>query len=68
MKKAKEFRTLPEQELKERLLQMKKELLKLRVGVLTGAHGTESSKIRQLKRAIALISTLQLERKGGIRT
>ena len=62
MKITKELRDLPEQELKDRLGELKKELLKLNVEVATGANPSSPGKLKQTKKNIARINTLLKEK------
>ena len=62
MKVTKELRGLPPEELAKRLGEFKKELLKLNVEVATGANPANSGKLKQTKKNIARILTLQREK------
>lgn len=62
MKTVKDLRSLSDQELKERLGEFKKELLKLNVQAATGANTSNSGKLRQIKKNIARILTLLREK------
>tara|TARA_Y100000310_G_scaffold278642_1_gene297199 strand:+ start:20170 stop:20370 length:201 start_codon:yes stop_codon:yes gene_type:complete len=61
MKVTKELRALPDEERVKKLEEFKKELLKLNVEVATGANPANSGKLRQTKKNIARILTLQKE-------
>ena len=63
MKVTKTLRDLSVQELQTRLAEMKKELMKLRVQSTTGALGTQSGKVRQVRKNIARANTI-LTQKG----
>lgn len=62
MKTTKELRSLSPEELDSRLIELKKELLKLNVEVATGANPKSSGKLKQTKKNIARILML-LQRK-----
>lgn len=64
-KSTKEFRALSKEELQKRLNELKKELLKLKVGVATGGNVANAGKIKQARKNIARIITI-LHEKGGI--
>jgi len=66
MKITKELRNTSEKDLRLRSLELKKELLKLNVGVHTGNAGN-AGKLRQTKKNIARIITVLTEhqKKGG---
>ena len=61
MKVTKELRKLSSEEMVKRLEEFKKELLKLNVEVATGANPANAGKLRQTKKNIARILTLQQE-------
>lgn len=63
MKTTKNFRSLSQNELQERLGEFKKELLKLNVQVATGANTANPGKLKQTKKNIARILTLLEEKK-----
>lgn len=62
MKITKELRSLGDTELKKRLEEFKKELLKLNVEVATGANPASPGKMKQTKKNIARILTLLREK------
>jgi len=62
MKITKELRSLSDEELKSRLKEFRKEILKLNVQVATGANPTSPGKFKQTKKNVARILTL-LKRK-----
>ncbi|MBU0460159.1 MAG: 50S ribosomal protein L29 [Nanoarchaeota archaeon] len=62
MKIMKELRDLPAEEMKSRLEEFKKELLKLNVEVATGANPSSPGKLKQTKKNIARILTLLNEK------
>ena len=65
MKITKELRELPVKELRERLEEFKKELLKLNVEVSTGGNPSSPGKVRQTKKNIARILTLIKEKEAS---
>lgn len=58
MKTTKDLRAISPGELQARLVEFKKELLKLNVQVATGANPASPGKLRQTKKNIARIMTL----------
>jgi len=64
MKTTKDLRALSSPELKIRLVEFKKELLKLNVQVATGANPASPGKLRQTKKNIARIMTLTHEKEA----
>ncbi len=60
--KSKELRELPEAELKARLQEFKKELLKLNVELSMGSQGSSPGKFRKVKKGIARIHTILREK------
>ena len=62
MKTTKDLRALSSTELHTRLVEFKKELLKLNVQVATGANPASPGKLRQTKKNIARIMTLLAEK------
>ncbi len=58
MKTTKDLRAISPEELQARLVEFKKELLKLNVQVATGANPASPGKLRQTKKNIARIMTL----------
>lgn len=65
MKIVKELRPLSTEGLNSKLLELKKELLKLNVQVSGGTHPASPGKVKQTKKNIARINTL-LKQKGGL--
>lgn len=63
MKVTKTLRDLGIPELEARAVELKKELLKLRVQTSTGAAGTKSGKVREVRKNIARVLTI-LGQKG----
>ena len=63
MKVMKDFRALSAKELRARLEEFKKELLKLNVQVATGGNPENPGKVRQTKKNIARILTILNEKK-----
>ncbi|MDP3734195.1 MAG: 50S ribosomal protein L29 [Nanoarchaeota archaeon] len=63
MKTIKNFRSLSQEVLQERLGEFKKELLKLNVQVASGANTANSGKLKQTKKNIARVLTLLQEKK-----
>jgi large subunit ribosomal protein L29 len=59
--KAKELRALPKAQLKKRLEEFKKELFKLGSKGATGGNVENPGKVKNLKRIIARIKTLERE-------
>ncbi len=66
MKITKELRDLSEQEQEKRLEEFKKELLKLNAQVASGSSIPNPGALRNTKKNIARIKTLQNEKKRGI--
>ena len=66
MKVTKEFRNLSEQDLRKRLGEFKKELLKLNVEATSGANPSSPGKLKQTKKNIARVLTLLNEKGAGI--
>ena len=64
MKTTKDLRVLSSSDLHTRLVEFKKELLKLNVQVATGANPASPGKLRQTKKNIARVLTL-LNEKGA---
>jgi len=57
MSKFKEFEDMEKEELKTRLAELKKELIKLNAQVATGTNPKNPGQIKQLKKSIARILT-----------
>ncbi len=66
MKITKELRALSEAEMKSRLGEFKKELLKLNVEVATGANPSSPGRVKQTKKNIARILTLLKEKNNEV--
>ncbi len=64
-KKIKEFRTMGEAQLNDRLDQLRMELVKLNTQVAAGTNPKSPSIIRQTKRNIARILTIKNTKKQG---
>lgn len=64
MKIMNELKDLPSMGLQERLVEFKKELLKLNVQVATGANASNPGKLRKTKKNIARVLTLLKEKEG----
>jgi large subunit ribosomal protein L29 len=62
VKKIKEFRSLSENELKKRLGELRKELIKLNAQVATGTVPKSPGLIKDTKKGIAMILTLLREK------
>lgn len=62
MKAAKELRNLNIEDVNKRQEEYHKELLKLNVQIGSGANPPNSGRVRQLKRHLAIIHTLDRER------
>lgn len=58
MKKTKEFKTLPAEEIKIKLQELKKELMKDNVQVASGTNPTNPGRLRQTKKNIARLITI----------
>ncbi|MBU0457101.1 MAG: 50S ribosomal protein L29 [Nanoarchaeota archaeon] len=58
----KEFRDLSSEELRSRMEEFKKELLKLNAQVVTGANVNSPGKLKQTKKNIARIMTILKEK------
>lgn len=57
--KIKELRTLNEQASQEKLLELKKELMKINSQIATGTVPKNPSKVKEIKKTIAKIYTLK---------
>jgi len=66
MKIMKEFKGLSGEELNSRLVELKKELLKLNVQVATGSSTTSPGKLKQTKKNIARLYGLLHHKQGGL--
>lgn len=64
MKITKELKNLPVGELKERLQEFKKELLKLKSSAATGANPSNPGKLKQVRKNIARTLMLISEKEG----
>ncbi len=65
MKKiAQELKALPHQQLLERLKEQRKELMKMRVQLATGAAAVNSGKLRQGRKNIARLQSLLAQKEG----
>jgi ribosomal protein L29 len=64
-RKMKELRELSDDDLKGRLSEYRRELLRLRTMSSRGTIAKESGKIKGLKRDVARIETLLTEKKGA---
>ncbi len=64
-RKMKELRELKDEELEGRLSEYRRELLRLRTLSARGTIAKESGKVKSLKRNIARIETLLVEKKGA---
>ncbi len=64
MKVTKELRELSVADLNARIIESKKELLKLNVHVASGSNTTNPGKLRQMKKNIARILTLLKEKEA----
>ena len=62
MKITKDLRALSSEELNNRLLEFRKELLKLSVEVASGANPSSPGKIKQVKKSVARVLTLLKEK------
>ena len=62
MKITKDLRSLPAQELRKKLGESKKELLKFNVQSAMGTNAAQSGKVRQTKKSIARMLTLLQEK------
>ena len=67
MKITKDLRTLSNEELNNRLLEFRKELLKLSVEVSSGANPSSPGKIKQVKKSVARVLTLLKEKELGVK-
>ncbi|MBI4151437.1 50S ribosomal protein L29 [Candidatus Woesearchaeota archaeon] len=65
MKSTQELNSLNVNEIRKRLEEFKKELLKLNIQVVSGASTPNPGKIRQTKKSIARLNTV-LHQKGGM--
>ena len=66
MKKSQEFRTISLAELRSRVVEFKKELLKLNVQVATGANVANAGRVKQLKKNLARAATIITAREGKV--
>ncbi len=64
MKSTKELQSLNSSELRQRLEEFKKELLKLNVQVASGANTASPGRLRQTKKNIARINALLWQKQG----
>ncbi|PIZ52126.1 50S ribosomal protein L29 [Candidatus Woesearchaeota archaeon CG_4_10_14_0_2_um_filter_33_13] len=62
MKSTKDFRNMGKEDLASRLVDLKKDLLKLNVEVNSGANTSNPGRIGQVKKNIARINTLLKEK------
>lgn len=67
MRVTKELKSLPREELENRLLELKKERLKLGAESSSGANPSSPGKIRRVKKNIARILTLIQEKAPGVK-
>ncbi|MFH1399369.1 MAG: 50S ribosomal protein L29 [Candidatus Woesearchaeota archaeon] len=65
MKATKEFKTMNASQLKERLMDLRKELVKQNAQIATGTTPKSPGLIRQNKRNIARILTIMKQNQGG---
>ncbi|MBS3166133.1 50S ribosomal protein L29 [Candidatus Woesearchaeota archaeon] len=65
MKVTKDLREMAVTELKVKLAESKKELLKLNVQVAAGTHPSSPGKVKKTKKNIARMNTI-LQEKGGL--
>ena len=63
--KSKEIRTMPTSELKEKLAELEKELMKLSAQVATGTTPKSPGRIRAVKRTVARILTELKQKEEG---
>lgn len=63
--KKSELKKMSTEEMNKRMLEIKKELMKLRAQASRGAQPENPGKIRALRRAIARILTVQNQKKVG---
>ncbi|CAB3290078.1 50S ribosomal protein L29 [Methanocaldococcus lauensis] len=61
--RANELREMSIDELKEKLIELKRELLKERVSIATSGSPTNPGRLREIKRTIARILTIMNEKK-----
>ena len=62
MKITKDFRGMAPEELRSKMAELKKELLKLNVEVASGANTSSPGKIKQVKKNVARILTILNEK------
>jgi len=65
--RTREIRKLAGRELDEKLLELKKELMRLRSQVASGTLPESPGKIKEIKRTLARIKTIQKEKGGQIK-
>ena len=58
----KNLRTMGKQELKEKVLELKKELIKLNAQIATGTNPKSPRQARDIKKTVAKILTIEWER------
>ena len=60
--KTKDLRTMGKQELEEKILELKKELVKLNAQIATGTNPKSPRQAREIKKTVARILTIKGER------
>lgn len=64
--KSKEARKLSEEEITNRMIELKKELMKLRSQASGGSQAENPGKIKAIKKTIARLLTIKKEKSGGL--
>ena len=63
--KIKEIRSMPKEDLKNRLDELKKELIKLNAQIATGTAPKSPSQLKQIKKTVARILTVLETKESG---
>lgn len=62
-----QLRKMNEQELDNKLFELKKDLIKVNAQVAVGTIPENPGNVKNLKKAVARILTIQTEKKGGVK-
>lgn len=63
--KSKEYKTMTQKAMQEKLFDLRKELLRLNAQIATGTTPENSGKIREIKRTISRLNTHIKSKQGG---
>ncbi len=63
--KSKELRAIDELNLENKMIELKKELMKIKSQIAIGTAPKNPGKVRDIKRTIAKILTIKIQTKGG---